>query len=109
MEFFHPMRAGRLQLPRKRDSLNSARSHLSAECQAGSTMSVEVACPGCGLKLKAPDNRIGKKARCKKCDTHFRIPGPTTPGDSVGESHALSAIALPGLPPDDEDVPMALA
>jgi hypothetical protein len=64
-------------------------------------MSVEVACPGCGQKLRAPEDRIGKKARCKKCNTHFRIPGP---GDSVGEPQGLSALSAP-----DEDVPMALA
>ena len=38
-------------------------------------MPVEVACPGCGAKLKAPSDRVGKKARCGKCHKSFRIPG----------------------------------
>jgi len=51
---------------------------------------------------------IGKKAKCKKCGTSFRIPGPLA--DSVGESQMLSAIGdlpVPKLPDDDDDVPMA--
>src|SRR5687768_16848363 len=72
-------------------------------------MPVEVSCPGCGLKLKAPDDRIGKKAKCKKCGTSFRVPGPTPAGESLGDPRALSAVAAPGLPLDDEDVPMAAA
>lgn len=44
---------------------------------------VEVACPGCGVKLKAPETMIGKKAKCKKCQVSFRIPGTTAP---AGES-----------------------
>src|SRR5262245_23811954 len=73
-------------------------------------MSVEVSCPGCGVKLKAPDDRIGKKARCKMCRTSFRVPGPVA--DSLGESQMLSAVGAPGsgLPVEDDDsVPMATA
>jgi hypothetical protein len=66
-------------------------------------MSIEVPCPGCGLKLKAPDDRVGKKAKCKKCGTSFRVPGPVV--DSVGESQQLSVVTTP----EDEDVPMAAA
>lgn len=44
---------------------------------------VEVACPGCGVKLKAPETMIGKKAKCKKCQVSFRIPGSSAP---AGES-----------------------
>ena len=58
-------------------------------------MPVEVPCPGCGLRLKAPDNMVGKKAKCKKCDTQFRIPGGTDSGESVGEAQMLSVISMP--------------
>src|SRR5438477_8713357 len=51
---------------------------------------LEVACPGCKTGLKAPDSMAGKKAKCKRCGTSFRIPGP--PSDSIGESQMLSAI-----------------
>ncbi|MCS6866111.1 MAG: hypothetical protein RMJ56_04750 [Gemmataceae bacterium] len=39
---------------------------------------VEVTCPGCGVKLKAPETMIGKKAKCKKCQISFRIPNSAT-------------------------------
>jgi hypothetical protein len=73
-------------------------------------MSLEVPCPGCGTKLKAPENMLGKKARCKKCNTKFRLTGPAAGGDSVGESQLLSAVELPAprLPDENSgDVPMA--
>jgi hypothetical protein len=63
---------------------------------------VEVACPGCKTVLRAPDNMAGKKARCKKCNTPFRIPGPAA-GDSVGESQMLSAVDTPAVPPPTAD------
>lgn len=76
-------------------------------------MPLEVSCPGCGSKLKAPEAMIGKKAKCKKCNTSFRIPGQTA-SDSVGESQALSVITMPAIPgeapppmaiPVDDEVP----
>jgi hypothetical protein len=72
-------------------------------------MPVEVSCPGCSAKLKAPENMIGKKAKCKKCFTSFRIPGPAGTPDSVGESQMLSVVSAPTppLPPAPEDIPMA--
>ncbi len=73
-------------------------------------MPVEVPCPGCGLRLKAPDNMVGKKAKCKKCDTQFRIPGGGgDPGESVGEAQMLSVISMPSPfgPGGDAQVPMA--
>ena len=73
-------------------------------------MPVEVSCPGCGLKLKAPDTMIGKKAKCKKCMTSFLVPGTLPAGESVGESQMLSSMGTAAPPmPDDDDVPMASA
>ena len=74
-------------------------------------MPVEVACPGCGSKLKAPDNMIGKKAKCKKCLTSFRIPGEVPEHDSASDSQMLSVVnmAAPAFPDQDESVPMARA
>ncbi|MBA4062306.1 MAG: hypothetical protein C0501_01105 [Isosphaera sp.] len=68
-------------------------------------MPVEVSCPGCGLKLKAPDAMTGKKAKCKKCATSFRVPGAAAAGDSNGDEPLLSAMALPS--PFDFDAPPA--
>jgi hypothetical protein len=71
-------------------------------------MAVEVSCPACGAKLKAPEEKAGKKARCGKCGGKVRIPGPAPLADSVGESQLLSAIGTaPPLPDEDEPVPMA--
>src|SRR2546430_2001351 len=56
---------------------------------------VAVPCPGCGAVLKAPDTMAGKKAKCKKCDTRFRIPGESQSGDSVGDSQMLSTLDVP--------------
>jgi hypothetical protein len=74
-------------------------------------MPVEVSCPGCGSKLKIPENMTGKKGKCKKCTTSFRIPGPAAAGDSVGESQMLSVISTPApsLSNEDESIPMATA
>lgn len=38
-----------------------------------SNLSVQVKCPGCGKALTAPITAIGKTARCKKCDTSFKV------------------------------------
>lgn len=64
---------------------------------------VEVSCPNCGARLKAPDNMAGKKAKCKKCGKGFRIPGPAPASESAGDGQALSAMTMPTpqLPDDD--------
>jgi hypothetical protein len=62
-------------------------------------MSVDVACPQCQSVLKAPPGMAGKKARCKRCNHAFRIPGgdadlPAVP--LVGEeSTQLNTIDAP--------------
>lgn len=59
-------------------------------------MSLEVACPNCQTRLKAPEGMAGKKARCKKCQYSFRIPGePASAVDPVEDSQHLSVIDSP--------------
>jgi hypothetical protein len=67
-------------------------------------MSVEVSCPKCAAVLRAPDGMGGKKVRCKKCQTSFRLPGPV-PADSVNESVGLSVVDehLTAAPPASAD------
>ena len=65
---------------------------------------VEVSCPNCGVKLKAPDNMAGKKAKCKKCGTGFRIPGPASASESASEGQALSVLSMPLPPLPDDDL-----
>lgn len=70
---------------------------------------IQVECPGCQLPLKAADNMAGKKARCKKCGTAFRIPGDTH-HDSVGDGLALSTLDTPVVaPPEPKSTPKAPA
>lgn len=38
-------------------------------------MAIEVACPQCSKRLKAPDDSAGRKVRCSKCNNSFRLPG----------------------------------
>lgn len=59
-----------------------------------------VSCPGCKSTLKATEQMAGKKAKCKKCGTAFRIPGGMEPsGDTVGDGQMLSAMDIPAVPP----------
>ena len=57
---------------------------------------VEMLCPNCGAKLKAPDNKAGKKAKCAKCGTGFRLPGLTSSSETTTDVQALSVVAVPG-------------
>ena len=41
-------------------------------------MSIEVTCPACGAKLKAPDAAIGKRAKCGKCRNPVLVTPPAT-------------------------------
>lgn len=41
-------------------------------------MPVEVTCPTCGAKLKAPDAAIGKRAKCGKCRNPVLVTPPST-------------------------------
>src|SRR4029078_5102436 len=77
-------------------------SSVSPGSISGAVMPIEVSCPACGVKLKAPESKAGKKAKCGKCGCRVRIPGP------VGDSHGLIASPMSTLPgDDDEPVPMA--
>lgn len=50
-----------------------------------STLSVQVKCPGCGKALTAPIAAIGKTARCKKCDTSFKVQSMPQHANSTAE------------------------
>ena len=78
-------------------------------------MSVDIACPQCKGILKAPPGMAGKKARCKRCQHAFRIPGGD-PGaeDSVSDSQDLSVVSgtpfafnAPAAPPPAVKKPVA--
>ena len=54
-------------------------------------MAITVACTNCGKKLKVPDDRAGKMAKCPGCMTTFMVPG------GGGAGHAAAAMAA-GVP-----------
>ncbi len=56
-------------------------------------MAVEVMCPECGTRLKAPESKAGKKAKCGKCGGRVRIPG--TSSSSLEESDDSIPMASP--------------
>ena len=44
-------------------------------------------CPSCGHRVKFQEEHAGKKARCRQCDTSFRLPVDGA-GDGATESEA---------------------
>ena len=58
-------------------------------------MPIDVICPKCHSKLRAPDEVVGKKVRCKKCQEKFKVPNPGDPVDSVGDTQMLSVVEVP--------------
>jgi DNA-directed RNA polymerase subunit M/transcription elongation factor TFIIS len=59
-------------------------------------------CPGCGAKLKAPDEAVGRKTTCPKCKTSLTVPEPVyeaeaAPGPSPVDMYGLDDPAP--LPP----------
>ncbi|HEY1186218.1 MAG TPA: hypothetical protein VGE74_01115 [Gemmata sp.] len=71
---------------------------------------IEVTCPNpsCGARLKAPSERIGKKAKCNKCQHGFQIPGPVPVAGSA-EEPVPSAATLPAPELTEPAIPMASA
>lgn len=57
-------------------------------------MSIEVPCPQCKSILKAPEGLGGKKARCKRCQHSFRLPGGNANDaqESTGDPEQLSVV-----------------
>jgi hypothetical protein len=49
-------------------------------------MPLQVVCPGCSAKLKAPDTAAGKKTKCPKCQAVISVPiaAPQAPAASSG-------------------------
>jgi predicted Zn finger-like uncharacterized protein len=50
-------------------------------------MLVEVTCPSCSARFKAPVSMAGKKARCARCRTVFRLPITTSAASPLPTPH----------------------
>ena len=67
-------------------------------------MALEVPCPNCKSVLRAPEEAVGRKVKCKKCEHRFVIPGAAGPSESLAESLMLSVVEAPASKP----APMAM-
>lgn len=87
-----PLHGSRLRL-----DWNSHSHDLGSRSRStlGIPMPIEIACPQCQCVLKAPEGMGGKKARCKRCQHSFRIPGgkADSEADSTGDPENLSVIS----------------
>jgi hypothetical protein len=73
---------------------------------------LQVTCPGCQTVIKALEEMAGKKGRCKKCNTPFRIPGVPAagPADTADTAPRPSAaLPTPAARVAPADVPEAVA
>lgn len=59
---------------------------------------VSVSCPECGKQLKAPADVIGKKIRCKGCNTVFKAEEDVDEVDSVDEVEEADVPKKKGAP-----------
>lgn len=64
-------------------------------------MSILIACPSCGARLKVADNAAGKTVQCPKCGTSMLVPSPS-PSSSPGDFEAIDR-RQEESPPDEED------
>src|SRR4051794_3736104 len=69
-------------------------------------MPLQVPCPHCGAKLKAPDNAAGKKVKCKQCGQGFRIPGVPLAGSAGDDDIPMADLVedVPAPPPPAKPV-----
>lgn len=75
-----------------------------------------IVCPECGKQIKAPDNVLGKKVRCKFCQAAFvasKGAGNKPAGGKAGKPSAAKPVPAPAVKPpakpaaddDDDDGP----
>ena len=65
-------------------------------------MTIQIVCPACSRKLRAPARMVGKKTKCPNCKTTIFVPGSDgpTPRESVRppELPIESELSLPAIP-----------
>jgi hypothetical protein len=83
-------------------------------------MTIRVACPGCRKEYNLAPDLVGKRVRCKACQTSFPVPGNATAngGGDEAPGRAAAVQAAPGAaqrpvrqeildvePAEDDDAP----
>lgn len=64
---------------------------------------LDVKCPKCERALKVPTALLGKKVKCKGCDTAFAVEAPKPAAKPAAKGHAVGAGAKPpAAPPPPE-------
>ena len=61
-------------------------------------MPIDVGCPKCAGRLKAPDSAAGKRAKCPRCGATVDVPAVAAPAEQAAPldwSHPFDAPALP--------------
>lgn len=58
-------------------------------------MPIQITCPGCQAKLRAPDTAVGKKTKCPKCQTIVSVPagGDSAPAPAAPVAKSAAAPA----------------
>jgi predicted Zn finger-like uncharacterized protein len=69
-------------------------------------MPIQTACPNCDASYKLPDDKLGKKVRCKKCEETFTVSNGAKAGSKAKEGIQAKAPQRKVSPkkPDDDDV-----
>lgn len=62
------------------------------------SVEVKAHCPSCGAKYRLAAGMIGRKARCAKCQTLFRIADPSIPSPDSLPAALSSASSQPSSP-----------
>jgi DNA-directed RNA polymerase subunit M/transcription elongation factor TFIIS len=68
-------------------------------------MPIQFPCPSCGHKLKAPEDQVGKFAKCPFCQQQFSVPEPVSETEEIYSAEAVSepgTYATSPAPPADE-------
>ena len=62
---------------------------------------ISVSCPQCGLGLRAPDDALGRKAKCRRCQATFVIAPASPASPSTLEEIPRAPESAAGGPPGD--------
>lgn len=68
----------------------------------GSTMATVVSCPNCKGRGNLPDHMVGKKIRCKRCESIF-LAIPESDTDKINQGRTAAQTPPPAAQPPSDD------